>query len=180
MKILLKNLVESILCENSIIDAEARKKGYNIKNIYHGTSNKFTKFDLSAAKNVDAKDTDGVIYASDDEQEARYAGHPDSKKSIVMKLYGKLNKPFIVDAMGTEKNRSFGAIGYKKLIQMAKNKGHDGIIIKNIIDFGDTPQTTYVFFDINSVKFAEETYDDDGRLIPIDKRFDSSNPDMRF
>jgi hypothetical protein len=127
---------------------------YNIKNIYHGTSEKFSNFSFDVAKNVEAFDTYRVIYATDSKEEAKIAGHPVRSKSIVMKLCGELNHPLIVDAKGTRKERSFGVIGYKKLIETAKSKNHDGVIIKNIIDFSDIPQTTYIFFKKESVKLV--------------------------
>jgi hypothetical protein len=178
----LKNIVNGILAEEekSSEDTVANNKGYNIKNIYHGTTEKFNVFKFDTLKNVKASDTDKVIYATDSEEEAKIAGSPDSGRSKVMKLYGKLKNPMVVDAKGTEKNKSFGTIGYKKLIQMAKSRNHDGAIIKNVIDFGNTPQTTYIFFDTKAVKLAGETKDNSGNLIPLSQRFNSTVDDLRF
>ncbi len=172
---MLKTLLEEVSLENA-----AKSKGYNISGIYHGTDTPFTKFSSKAKKSVVAPDTTNVIYATDSEEEAKIAGHPASGKAIVMPLYGKMLKPFVVDAQGTQKQRSFGKVGYYKLIKMAKEKGHDGAIIKNIIDFSDTPQTTYIFFNNKNVKLAQPTVDDNGQPIPIENRFDSSTDDLRF
>jgi hypothetical protein len=127
---------------------------YNIKNIYHGTSKRFKSFKHNVIKNVKAKDTDNVIYATDYENEARIAGSPDKNKSIVIKLEGRMNNPYIIDCKGTEKHKSFGKIGYTKLIKIAKSNKNDGIIIKNVIDFSDIPQTTYIFFNSEDVKIS--------------------------
>ncbi len=175
MRMLLRTILEDLS-----LDGSAISKGYTIKDIYHGTDTPFNRFLPKAKKNVDAPDTTQVVYATDSEEEAKIAGHPASGKTVVMKLYGKMTKPFIVDAKGTDKRRSFGKVGYGKLIKMAKDKGHDGAIIKNIIDFGDKPQTTYIFFNPKNVKFAGPTVDDNGQSIPIEKRFDSSTDDLRF
>jgi hypothetical protein len=172
-------LLRTIL-EDLSLDSAAISKGYTIKDIYHGTSEKFTSFSHKAQKNVQAPDTHGVVYATDSENEARIIGHPASGKSVVMKLYGKMDRPFVVDAKGTSKERSFGKVGYGKLIKMAKEKGHDGAIIKNIVDFTETPQTTYIFFDTKNVKLAGPTVDDNRQPIPVEKRFDSSTDDLRF
>ena len=173
----LKQLLEES-GENDI-DSAAQRAGYTIKNIYHGTSEKFTSF-KPGQKNVEAEDTDGVIYATDSEDEAKFAGSPSTSRSIVMKLYGKMKNPLVIDAKGTKKERSFGNIGYKKVIQFAKSKGNDGVIIKNVIDFSNSPQTTYIFFSNKDVKMAGVTYDDSGNVIPLKFRFDSSKEDLRL
>ena len=157
------------LIDDGVIDGLAKKSGYSIKDIYHGTTERFNSFKHDVIKNVDAKDTGNVIYATDSEDEAKFAGSPNRNQSIVMKLYGRMQRPFVVDAKGTEKNKSFGEIGYQKLIKMAKAKGCDGAIIKNIIDFGDIPQTTYIFFDNRNVKLSGITKDDRGIEIPLKK-----------
>ena len=175
--------LKSILLEidnDSDLDALAYKFGYTIKDIYHGTSEKFYSFKHDIPKNVIANDNNNVIYATDSKEEARSAGNPKRSNSIVMKLYGKMETPFIIDAKGTEKNRSFGEIGYQKLIKIAKSKGCDGAIIKNVIDFGDVPQTTYIFFNNRNVKLSGVTIDNTGVSIPLEKRFDSSNADLRY
>lgn len=173
---MLKTILEGIS-----LDGAANSKGYTIKNIFHGSDTKFNKFSPHAKKNFVTNDTfGGVVYATDSEEEARIAGHPASGKSVVMKLYGKMTNPFVVDAKGTEKQRSFGKVGYGKLIKLAKENGHDGAIIKNIIDIGDKPQTTYIFFNSKNVKLAEPTIDDQGQPIPVERRFDSNTDDLRF
>lgn len=125
-----------------------------LMNVFHGTSEVFVKFDSNNIKNVMANDTDDVVYATDSEEEARIAGNPSILKSIVIKLRGKMNNPFVVDANGTEKHKSFGNIGYKKVIDMAKNNNHDGIIIKNVIDFGNIPQTTFIFLNPKTLEIT--------------------------
>ena len=174
------SMLLSTILEEVSLDSIASSKGYTIRDIYHGTDTPFNKFLSKVHKNVDVPDTGQVVYATDSEEDAKIAGHPASGKSIVMKLYGKMTKPFVVDAKGTDKRRSFGKAGFSKLIKMAKEKGHDGAIIKNIIDFGDKPQTTYIFFNNKNVKLAQPTTDDAGQPIPIEKRFDSSTDDLRY
>lgn len=52
----------------------------------------------------------------------------------------------------------------------------------SINEFGyDNGNTSEVYQNtVNNVKTSEITYDDEGRLIPISKRYDSSNPDIRY
>lgn len=69
----------------------------------------------------------------------------------------------------------------------AQKKGHDAMVIQNVRDsgnstifFGQNPATDIVALDPNRVKLAGPTYDDNGKLIPLSKRFDFSNPDIRY
>ena len=119
-------------------------KGFSEETYFHGTDVNFGKFDVNASRNTDAPDK--AIYLTDSPQEARLAGSPDSSKSFVKAYHVKMKNPFYVDAMATEKQRSFGAAGYSKLIAMAKAKGHDSVIVDNVRDFGDTPQKTIILF----------------------------------
>ena len=73
----------------------------------------------------------------------------------------------------------------------AKEKGYDGLIVKRVADIYDTLgedvsredeiADEYVAFAPNQIKSADPvTYDDEGNVIPLSKRFDSSNEDIRF
>lgn len=136
-----------------------------VKDVYHGTDAMFSEFDFNAVKNVDTHDNENVIYTTDSFDEARLAGSPDSTKSIIMKFQVELKKPIIVDAFGSEKNKIFGNVGYKKLIEYAKKLHCDGVIIKNIKDFSDVPQTTYILFEKNQIKTPPTHYDYEGNEI---------------
>lgn len=57
---------------------------------------------------------------------------------------------------------------------------HDGAIIKNITEL-DTPITDYVTFSSNQVKLSDViTYDSNGKIIPLVKRDNFHNPDIRY
>jgi len=63
----------------------------------------------------------------------------------------------------------------KNLLQNAKN---DGVIYKNEVEGGGD---SYIAFKSNQIKSADPvTYDKDKKPIPLNKRFDSSNPDIRY
>lgn len=136
--------------------------------VYHGTDTLFDKFDDTALKNVISSDSMKVIYATDSVKEAVYAGSPEKSKVIIMKLEISLTNPIIIDAKNIEKNRSFGNVGYSKLIRYAKLNNHDSVIIKNIIDFSNTPQTTYILFNSNQISNIIGWYKiDDNKLKRI-------------
>ena len=71
-------------------------------------------------------------------------------------------------------------------VQTAAREGYSSVHIPNVIDSnvatGDTP---YAIDDLvtlisNQMKLADVTYDAEGNLIPLSKRFDWSNPDTRY
>ena len=63
--------------------------------------------------------------------------------------------------------------GYTGYVQI-ENKGLEGEVRS---DTGNV----YVVFDANQIKSADiKTFNDDGELIPLSNRFDSSNDDFRF
>ena len=71
---------------------------------------------------------------------------------------------------------------------LAKENGHDGLIIKNIIDYGASyegeeyePFTEYIAFNQEQIKSADPiTYAEDGSVIPLSERFDPTNNDIRY
>ena len=67
----------------------------------------------------------------------------------------------------------------------AKQDGHDGAIMDNVIDNGSysdpSAGTVYVVFSSNQIKSAEPvTYDESENVIPLSQRFNSSSADIRF
>ena len=72
----------------------------------------------------------------------------------------------------------------KKYVESLKSEGHDGIIIKNTSYdsvFFEGNNNQYVVFDSNQIKSAEPiTYDDNGDIIPLSKRFNDGDDDIRY
>jgi hypothetical protein len=65
----------------------------------------------------------------------------------------------------------------------AKAKGYDGVVIRNLDDAPNLTEvsTHYAVFDPSNIKLSDPfTYDDNGELIPLSKRFDQTNEDIRF
>lgn len=80
---------------------------------------------------------------------------------------------YLVNVMGVESipRRSIEKIDFSGAIQRA---GYDGILQSPV---GDEA----VVFDSAQIKLTDPvTYDDDGNIIPISKRFDRSKPDIRY
>lgn len=72
----------------------------------------------------------------------------------------------------------------KKYVDMIKQQGYDGIIIKNTSydsDVFGSNNNQYLVFDSNQVKSADPvTYDNKGNVIPLSQRFNKSNDDIRY
>lgn len=102
-------------------------------------------------------------------------------------LYLSIKNPMIVDAKGAHWRET------ERHVREAKDAGHDGIIIKNSVDFYNNPKgrgkstTVYAWFDPTQAKSAVE-----GQLRSrVDRQpiagaignngdFDPSNPDIRY
>lgn len=85
--------------------------------------------------------------------------------------------------MGAYANKDANEV-VEELRQKLIDEGYDGIIIKNTrydaSVFGDI-NTQYVVFNPEQIKLADPvTYDDNGNVIPLSKRFDMQNPDIRY
>ena len=82
----------------------------------------------------------------------------------------------------------FSATRTRNYAQYAKAKGYDGVIFKGIRDNGgknyginEVSGDVFIVFNPNEVKSADPvTYDDNGNVIPLSKRFDMQNPDIRY
>lgn len=123
--------------------------------------------------------------------------------------YAKLDNPLIIDAKGASWNqipitnqmwdsltmlqkgwdKQGNKISYTRSIaEYAKEHGYDGVVFKNLEDNGgknDLVHTAksdvYVVFDSAQVKSADPvTYDNDGKVIPLSQRFDSTQSDIRY
>ena len=71
--------------------------------------------------------------------------------------------------------------------EYARDNGYDGVVFKDIYDEGEyvsrANDTTdvYVVFDSSQFKSADAiTRDDNGNIIPLEKRGDASEPDIRY
>jgi hypothetical protein len=165
-----------------LVDEMARKAGYNSKNVYHFTNNKFNEFDENfQGSQTDDGELGKAFYFTTDTKSLG-----DKKYRINAKL--ALNNPLILDKPDWfTKKRNFVTekLGLPKdataqqVTKEAKNQGYDGIIM-DYSNLGYNHQEISIF-DPNQIKSADPaTYDDNGKLIPLSQRFDTSKPDIRF
>ena len=122
-----------------------------------------------------------------------------STKGSVFGFYVRMKNPLRLDDLGTwnyqsvlrEARKAGVAItesDYDKVFnspdedlaarELLKSKGYDGVIYKNEVEGFDD---SIMVFDSSQIKLASAvTKDDNGNVIPLSKRFDSSTNDIRY
>lgn len=94
----------------------------------------------------------------------------------IKELYAFMKNPLVHDFKGEEKRDE----SFSDLIDQAIAQGKDGVIFENVRDGGGF-DTIYAVFEPNQYKSADPvTYDDDGNIIPLEKRFNQDTDDLRF
>jgi len=126
--------------------------------VYHGATKNIVKFDKSyLGKSTDTGMWGSGFYFSSD---PKYASSYSRGKGVVMSLYLRIQKPFIIksksdvpeidvpedtmeDLMKSDENYS------KLFTKFVKSKGHDGVIVQL-----DSNYTEYIVFEPNQIKSA--------------------------
>lgn len=168
--------------------------------VYHGTEREFT---------VPRMGKDGFHAGRFAEQAFDRIESRSGKHRILLRLFMDIRNPLLTPDVYVWNPRSFLSwVGPEAkltkeertdlmknptgpfestLLPALKSKGFDGIVYENTVEgryrYGEGDETrnlAYVPFSPNQVKSADITYDDSGNLIPLSKRFDSSNPDIRY
>jgi hypothetical protein len=177
----------------------AKRAGYTIE-AYHGSRNEFSIF--SSAKRGSATNTEtskrwffagdkatansyypyGVIEAL----QGKEAADKIKNKGKLYHLFLRMSNPLEVDVKDYDyaahrENRD----AMMEYSEQAENNGNDGIILyhalDNQLDTSARESTVYMFRDSAQAKSADAiTYDDNGDVIPLSKRFDASNEDIRY
>ena len=170
-----------------MVDEAAERAGYGIK-AYHGHHNEYTSFHKSAGQ--EGRYGSYGIYFADRGTASTY-GTPKQ-------YYLKISNPVTIDADGyraasiftdfvTKGARGLGAYTHiDDIASHADELGYDGVIIKNVNDNYDTDErkeltTDYIVFEPANISSADPvTYDDEGNVIPLSKRFNAQNDDIRY
>lgn len=108
---------------------------------------------------------------------------PDSaKEAIGVGGVMKLHELYLRKGLRLKKMKDIigrGEDSWQDSIKQAKKEGYDGIAYTN--EGEDKGSTSYLVWNNPDVKSAEPvTYDDNGEVIPLSKRFNISNGDIRF
>ncbi|MBI4695594.1 MAG: hypothetical protein HY749_16375 [Gammaproteobacteria bacterium] len=141
--------------------------------LYHGTFGNFSEF--NPEMNPDER---GIFLTPDPALASFFAYNPRVKGGNIMPVYAAIKNPMVVDFKGETFPYKTG-IGH--ILEEARSKGHDGVILKNVVEGEVTdlsqdgaehgPGTDqYIAFYPEQVKSA----------IGNRGTFDASNPDIRF
>jgi hypothetical protein len=160
-----------------MVDEAAKRAGYNIGPVYHGTFAKdfFTEFDLQklgTGADLQENYTEGYsgrgfyfdpVKANADQWAKFGAWEPEGRKARTIAAYLKFKNPII---------HKFDSEGPKPT-----PKDGDGVI--SVSNEG-TP-LEYVAFSPSQIKSADPvTYDDQGNVIPLSKRFNPESPSILY
>ncbi len=165
--------------------------------VYHGSSQWFRSFNNGKERHQSGA-PDGTIFANDNreiavsfvdyyggkaadvilgENDARHARMSWGvyRKGGIYPLFMNLRNPLVVDFKGmTWHGEKYDIKDVNWYAEEARKSGHDGLIVRNVIDVGFTdtnsvpPSTDYVAFDSTQVKSATDNRG----------TFDGSNPDI--
>lgn len=116
------------------------------------------------------------------------------QKSGVYGLYANTENHLVIDAQGSRWNDIKSDVlpsmkeawTTRDVALYAKKNGYSGVTFKNIVDpanhTASHPATVYAFFNPkNQLKSADTvTYDLFGKVIPLSKRFNTTNKDIRY
>lgn len=155
---------------------------------YHGTSrggitgNQFSSEFAGANTNVESARR-AYFFAGGRLTSEHYAMENGVKEkwanpSQVFKFFVKMRNPLVYDMKGSDyREESFADI-----LKRAKENGHDGAIILNTYD-GSTMDNVFAVLHGNEdqIKSADPTtYDDAGKPIAMERRFQAGNRDIRY
>lgn len=182
----------------------ATKAGYDSPMLYHGTN----AFGFTIPKGylfaTDSEETAGTYSGT---KSARNISEQTESNLGMYQLYANADGMLELDANGAETNHialgdvesdfnnsqatkswhQFATIN--QIIKYAKENGYTGVIVKNVVDSATpesrkitSPATDYVFFSPQSqLKSADPVvYDNNGKVIPLEERFNPENDDIRY
>ena len=180
-----------------MVDEAAKRAGYTIK-AFHGTPDKaFTSFDYKKiGSNTDAGIFGHGFYFTTDENTAKiYA----TEKGNTMPVFLKVDKAWwavahrdieqVAEELGMSENaltlRGYGGKGKivtptmeqsRQFSAHLKDNGYNSVIVQH-----GKNNYEIVVFDSSQVKSSDPvTYDEDGKVIPLSKRFNAKEDDIRY
>jgi hypothetical protein len=213
-----------------MVDTAAKAAGYTVGPVWHGSIEKFTKFDTADRRLQDSKnalgDNIGAFFSTSKSVAKDFASRGASKqtRTAYQLAYSdgsaSVGSPFptrreaqeMADQLGAERfvvketvvnvpAKEFPSRVYSTYLalrnprvfadqqsfrqaltaggrQTMEAQGHDGVVIS---DPGYDSDTWYVAFDPSQIKSADPvTRDDQGAVIPLSRRFDPAQDDIRF
>jgi len=174
----------------SMVDAAAKKAGYDSPKVYHGTREQFESFDPNTIGDTFGADEKGFFFAQNKKISQSYADYDSIGNKVdggrVISAYLNFKNPLVIDTkfLNSEGMGGIDAIGedaitfwdnYQRLIlDEWLNDSHDGVIVVDDVGFNGVPDRMFVVFSPNQIKSSDPvTYDSEGNVIPLSQRFNS-------
>lgn len=180
-----KAVIEDNIYEaQRLSDLHAQVNGYNITS-YRGQfpNNVYLRQRLNPYSTVRTSGNSSGYFSSTSEDVGRTYVYDNN--SPLFKLYSRIDNPKIIDANGG----NWRTVGTDRAVNQAMREGHDGVIIKNVMDVGPTRANLNGASDIaddivtspGGSKLADAvTRDNSGEVIPLSLRHNKNNPDIRY
>ena len=186
-----------------MVDEAAKKAGYNIGPVYHGSPNKgFHEFQIPSKgfnSNVFGSwevERNAAFFSTDENEAREFSEQGGVKTGEVRRfllsgdfkdLREGISAAFYnsVESKGVNGRWLLGARNVWEyfdkeqdpdgtLVKAMKEMGYDGAIIEE-------EGVVYVVFSPTQIKSADPvTYDDNGKVIPLSERFKETSPDIRY
>jgi hypothetical protein len=185
---LAKNPEENMEVLQKMINEKAKRYGFMIGPVYHGTDSKFTIFDTSKIGNRFGIDQKGFFFTINkyDVYTGKY------KMSVFIKPNNFITNKDLELYGVSYKSDVYGDIdeyvdyNKKEIIKIMSDRKADTALITDYSDFSGTEipkksKGTVIAFFPNQIKLSDSvTYDDNGDIIPLSSRFDSTKVDIRY
>ena len=168
-----------------MVEDAAKEAGYT-EVAYHGTNADFTVFDKGTIGNNYGAVSDLGFYFTPYYEDARgFSTNFGKEGSHVLKGALRFTNPLVVEDTGWGSAIEQTDVRHGDLLRWAREGKNDGIIVRSLdeefLDDDGSYDTVYVAFDSNQFKVLDPvTYDDSGNVIPLSKRFDTANEDIRY
>ena len=189
----LRKMVQEVALDSGVIRTYTKKSGYKPQSYWHysRTGGGFTSFNVPAwfseSRNYATNRLQPTIFGTEDlskDSKEYYLTQPGNGL-VVPNIYGRQvfkgsyfkNKyPFLDGVLDDDK--------FYGTNQLVEDETIRNVLIKNGISNVYANEDGYnvcIVLDSSQIKSADPvTYDDSGNVIPLSKRFDSSNDDIRY
>jgi len=193
-----------------MVDEAARAAGYNTPVLYHGTKfyQGFTSFRNKANSEFAPRGVSIATWFSDKKAVVDGMYGDGTENAPIFKVYGRLKNSLVIDAKGNHWNniklpddlKNKGVNRYyhplrdmniesdtastEQIATYAHKNGYDSVVFKNLVDGSISKginSDIYAVFGASQTKLADPvTYDNNGNVIPLSKRFNTENNDIRY
>lgn len=163
-----------------LVDSVAENNGYNLGPVYHGTTKRFTVFSNQGSNQL------GFHFGN-----KKQAKNIRENLRKLFSLYISIKNPIELEDMGSwygkdvvdMVNRLVGlnihsSASSSYIQRKIREKGYDGVTYDNKFE---SEGVSYIVFKPTQIKsYNLITHDDSKNIIPLNKRFDKNNFDIRY